>query len=94
MAGISDTQARNLRVKRQPANTSEKWDAKVQKAHDAAEAFRAHADAKEKGIIKGVGGASQVECLVCTGTIRYSVAAVNGHMWGRCSTPGCLVWME
>lgn len=35
-----------------------------------------------------------VECPVCNGKLHLSHARYNGHVWGRCSTPGCLVWME
>ena len=55
----------------------------------------AHKDAKEKGIVKGVGGSSSCPCPVCNkGTIKYSVASSNGHMHGRCTTEGCICWME
>lgn len=30
----------------------------------------------------------------CGGTLRYSIAGVNGHIHGRCSTEGCAAWME
>lgn len=52
-------------------------------------------DAKAKGLKCGNGGAGSLPCPVCkTGTIRYSVASVNGHMMARCSTAGCVSWME
>ena len=35
-----------------------------------------------------------VECPKCNGTLRYSVASLNGHLWGRCDTAGCLSWMQ
>jgi hypothetical protein len=51
-------------------------------------------DAKEKGFGQGHGGASYIPCPVCkTGTLRYSVASLNGHLWGQCSTSGCVNWM-
>lgn len=50
--------------------------------------------AKAKGFKKGNGGAGKVECPVCkTGEIHYTVAGCNGHLWGRCSTEGCVSWM-
>lgn len=55
----------------------------------------AHADAKAKGLGKGRGGVGQIACTGCDGgTLHYSVAAYNGHMHGRCTTPGCVSWME
>jgi len=39
------------------------------------------------------GVAGDVECPKCKGRLHYTVAAVNGHLWGRCATPDCLAWM-
>jgi hypothetical protein len=41
------------------------------------------------------GGTGTVDCPRCSGerTLRYSVAS-NGHIHARCSTGGCLAWME
>lgn len=59
-------------------------------AHKAAKA-----DAKVKGFRKGHAGAGELPCPVCDGgTLRYTVAAYNGHMHGRCSTANCVSWME
>lgn len=55
----------------------------------------AHEDAEKKGIIRGVGGASELPCPTeCGGTLRYRVASINGHMHAACTTDGCLRWME
>lgn len=36
-----------------------------------------------------------VDCPTgCGGRLTMSIAACNGHVWGRCSTAGCLAWME
>ena len=52
-------------------------------------------DAKAKGYGKGHGGYGSITCPACgTGTLRYSVASYNGHMHGKCSTQGCVAWME
>jgi transcriptional regulator with XRE-family HTH domain len=51
-------------------------------------------DAKEKGFGRGHGGAGEIECPIDKGRLRYSVAAVNGHMWGACSNPGCVRWVQ
>lgn len=52
-------------------------------------------DAKKHGFKKGNGGCGSLPCPVCkTGTLRYSVANCNGHMHGRCSTNGCVAWMQ
>jgi hypothetical protein len=54
-----------------------------------------HEDAKAKGLKQGHGGRGELPCPVCkVGTIGYSVASVNGHIWGRCSTKDCVAWME
>lgn len=53
-----------------------------------------HEDAKAKGFGKGRGGIGEVECPICNGRLRYSVAAINGHMWGACSSNGCARWMQ
>ncbi len=52
-------------------------------------------DAKAKGFKKGNGGAGTVKCPNCeSGTLHYSVASYNGHVWGKCSTPKCTSWMQ
>jgi len=55
----------------------------------------AHDDAKAKGFKRGQGGVSSLKCPTCPdGTLKYSVASVNGHMHARCTTKGCHSWME
>lgn len=52
-------------------------------------------DAKRRGFKKGNGGGSIVTCPVCkTGDLHYTVSDYNGHMWGGCSTNGCVSWMQ
>lgn len=52
-------------------------------------------NAKILGYKKGHGGAGVIDCPVCQdGKLSYSVASYNGHMWGKCSTKGCVAWME
>lgn len=59
-------------------------------AHSAAKAH-----AKQSGLKQGNGGRGELPCPTdCGGTLRYSVAAVNGHMHAACSTKGCVQWME
>jgi hypothetical protein len=42
---------------------------------------------------RGVRGS--LPCPVCTtGTLHYSIAGINGHVHGRCTTEGCVLWME
>lgn len=41
-----------------------------------------------------VGKQEIVECPVCKGKLHLSQAAYNGHVWGKCETPGCVSWME
>lgn len=35
-----------------------------------------------------------VECPICKGKLHLSHASINGHVWGRCETSGCVNWME
>lgn len=35
-----------------------------------------------------------VECPICKGALHLSQSAYNGHVHGRCETPGCVSWME
>lgn len=55
----------------------------------------ARADANTKGFKRGSGGQGQIKCPCCQdGTLAYSVASYNGHMWGTCSTADCVRWMQ
>lgn len=51
----------------------------------------AKADAKRRGFKKGNGGTGEIECPRCHGPLRYTVAALNGHMWANCACGG---WIE
>ncbi len=54
-----------------------------------------HEDAKSKKLGRGKGGKSTMACPLCTdGTIVYTVANVNGHIWAKCSTDNCLKFIE
>lgn len=68
----------------------------ARKFSDVIEAmFAAQADATKCGFRKGHGGQSSLQCPICKrGTLNYSVASYNGHMWGKCSTDGCVGWMQ
>lgn len=69
------------------------WQAHIRRAMSAMAS--AHDDAKGKGLKKGSGGVSSLKCPLCAdGTLRYSVASYNGHMYAACTTPGCVSWME
>lgn len=35
-----------------------------------------------------------IECPECKGKLHLSQAGYNGHVWGKCETPGCVEWME
>lgn len=42
-----------------------------------------------------VSATGTVPCAACgTGTIHVSMAAYNGHVWGKCTTAGCVEWMQ
>lgn len=48
---------------------------------------------EESGGKRGVTG--RLDCPVCKrGSISYSVAAGNGHIWACCNTPECVSWLE
>lgn len=52
-------------------------------------------DAESKGYGRGNGGVGDIACPVCgKGTIRYSVASVNGHIWAACTVKGCFSVMQ
>jgi hypothetical protein len=53
-----------------------------------------HEDAKVYGYGIGFGGSGEIECPICKGRLRYSVAGINGHIWGTCSTPECVRWIS
>ena len=36
----------------------------------------------------------QIVCPACGGTLKYSRAGYNGHIWGKCETVDCLAWMQ
>jgi len=58
------------------------------------EAMRAvGADVKARGLGKGNPGDGSITCPVCQGTLSYSVAGGNGHIWGKCATEGCIRWL-
>lgn len=44
---------------------------------------------------RGEGKSGRIPCPVCTvGSLAYSRAGINGHVHARCSTTGCVSWME
>lgn len=54
----------------------------------AREAIVKHSDGK-------VGVVGELKCPVCKrGTLRYSIAACNGHIHAKCSSADCVAWME
>ena len=67
----------------------------AQRWSDAVLAMEAcHKEAKSRGFGKGHAGHGDIECPVCKGRLRFSVAAVNGHLWGACATATCVRWMQ
>jgi hypothetical protein len=44
---------------------------------------------------RGKRGTEQCPCPVCKeGTLKIEISGTNGHTCGRCSTAGCVNWME
>lgn len=33
-------------------------------------------------------------CPACKGRLHLSHSALNGHVWGKCETKGCVSWVE
>lgn len=48
---------------------------------------REHANGKS-----GVSGF--IKCPKCGSKLNYSIASINGHLWGECETENCLSWMQ
>jgi len=46
-------------------------------------------DAKGETGIQG-----NIACPQCGGKLNYSIAKLNGHLWGKCETENCLSWMQ
>ena len=45
---------------------------------------------------KAEGGGSargKIPCPACGNHLSFSIAKLNGHIWGKCDTEGCLNWM-
>ena len=43
---------------------------------------------------KGKDWVGTVECPICKGQLKVSHAALNGHIWAKCETQGCVSWIE
>jgi len=68
-------------------------EAQFEKVSRAMKAARDTANAA--GHVRGAGGRGSLKCPACdNGTLHYSVATDNGHLWGKCSTNGCVAWMQ
>ena len=64
------------------------WDRAFNRVNAAMKAIRAK-HGKERGL------RGEMDCPSgCGGTLRYSIAAYNGHVHGQCSTEGCASWMQ
>jgi len=50
-------------------------------------AIQAHVG-KQRGI------RGEIECPICKGQLRFSVANVNGHIHAACSTKDCVRFMQ
>ena len=75
--------------------TAEEMESETGESIDAVVAMiSASADAKQKGFKRGNGGRGEMQCPICKGTLCYSVASINGHIWGKCKTDGCVSWMQ
>lgn len=50
--------------------------------------FKAIKTTQSLGLYSG-----EIECPKCKNQLTFSKARSNGHIWGRCKTDGCLLWM-
>ena len=77
--------------------TDQEWEAKEQERRARYERY-AKAEPFFEAIRKANKGRSASgsdPCPVCgTGTLRWSIAGCNGHIHARCSTAGCLAFMQ
>jgi hypothetical protein len=63
----------------------------------AAEAEADEAMSRAMAIIPSIpskGDAGDFACPCCDGTVRWSRARSNGHVWAACSTPNCFSLMQ
>lgn len=80
--------------------TREEAEAKVTRSEERHERVMkvltgTHEHAKAQGYGRSKGGKDSLPCPSgCGGTVHYSVASLNGHIWGKCTTEGCVSWME
>lgn len=52
-------------------------------------------DALQRKLGRGAGGCGEVRCPVCPyGTIHYQVSGYNGHRHAKCTTDGCVNFIE
>lgn len=92
---IAEALGVNVEEIRASLPTKEEADADFARVNDCILAMgKCREHAKAAGFKKGHGGQGQMECPVCKGTLRYSVASVNGHLWGACSNADCVRWMQ
>jgi transcriptional regulator with XRE-family HTH domain len=56
--------------------------------------MKAISEIKKLGFKKGFPGQGNIKCPLCDKSLSFTVASCNGHVWGCCSTKGCLSWMQ
>ena len=83
----------SLKTREEAEKEADMWEHQINKTVGAINA--AKSDAKSRGLKRGNGGRGEVKCPACPdGTLRYTVAGVNGHMHAKCTTEDCASWME
>lgn len=67
------------------------------------EEFRRHSEKIDKALLavapirkefKGRSGSGKIACPNCGGTLSWSIAKTNGHIWAKCDGPDCVAWVE
>lgn len=54
---------------------------------------KAHGDIRKFAKGKDISGGI-ISCPACSKPLHFSIAKLNGHIWAKCESEGCVQWME
>jgi hypothetical protein len=54
---------------------------------------KAHQEIRKMAKEKNING-GWIHCPTCNKPLHFSIAKLNGHIWAKCETEGCIQWME